>query len=72
MEPEPATAAQDTVLDAAAGSDSQRRRTQPWKYYYDISHTPKTWEQMPYKMIDELEIRLVDIYHARKTPGDGK
>lgn len=38
---------------------------QPWKAIEELSQTPKTWEQMEFKTIDEKEIRLVDVYKIR-------
>jgi hypothetical protein len=41
--------------------------TQPWKVLKELSHASKTWEQMDFKMIDEKEIRLVDVYKTRTS-----
>lgn len=39
-------------------------KRQPWKQFSELAQRPKTWEEMPYKIVDEKEIRLVDVYRV--------
>lgn len=40
-------------------------KTQPWKALKELSQEPRTWEDMQFKMIDQDEVRLVDVYRVR-------
>ncbi|RDW63723.1 hypothetical protein BP6252_11268 [Coleophoma cylindrospora] len=49
-----------------ARQPEKARKIQPWKLVPDLAKTGKTWEEMPFKIINEKEIRLVDVYRTMK------
>ena len=50
---------------------SNHGKIQPWKDIPGLASAGKTWEEMPFKMIDEDSIRLVDVYQTL-TGGEKK